>query len=787
MTFVNSGLLYLLPLAALPIVLHLLTLFRLRTVELSTYRFLFDSYLQQRRRMKLLEALLAMLRTLFLLGLILVLARPMVRHWNNLFLTGSGGREIILLIDCSASMDAETVGVSAFKRAKAAAQAVVKRLETDDRVTLVRVGARSEELFSRFSSDAAGITDKIEALQTTPARANFFAAFMQLFGPEATPHSRPIVYLFTDCQASGWTEARNQGLERVVPSGTRVVMVNVGSSQGVPNQAVLGNAPRQQQSVVGLPLRLTARVANYSGQPAEVMLKTFIDEQEINRQRLALKPNEVVPKHILYTPIREGIHRGRFTISGNTSDRFPADDSFLFAITAVPRVKVLLVNGSPSADPETDEALYLRAVASLFDDESDGRKSKPEGKQTAALRDIARSLDLREIQEPGVTAETLKDASVVVLANCGALNAQQFGWLRDFVAAGGGLLVFPGDKVNPTIYNTQFFPIPGGAGEFLTPIQLGAVQGDPARLETFDRLTNLDFSHPALAVFDEPGRKVPYFQKVLFYKRFPLNLADQKAKAWPLAEFASGGLALAESQYGDGLVVVAAFPLNRQWSNLPTENGKEFVPLVLRLISRVQHRADLEARSAVLPGDMVEISAAGSWGGAVCTVTDPAQPKGSAFAVALERSGSRLVGAFEQTNRRGFYTIEARPEQVESGKAAQRVFAVNQAPEESDFRTLNEKQFKEILPVSKLAYVDATAEAQQVRGIAEDLEEPIWRPLIYLVFVIIGVEFLLATLRGRKRPIDEEPDEAEDRVRQYQPAGRRSPLSGTAAQGSEFK
>ena len=60
MTFVNSGLLWLLPLAALPIILHLLTLFRLRTVELSTYRFLFDSYLQQRRRMKLLEALLAM-------------------------------------------------------------------------------------------------------------------------------------------------------------------------------------------------------------------------------------------------------------------------------------------------------------------------------------------------------------------------------------------------------------------------------------------------------------------------------------------------------------------------------------------------------------------------------------------------------------------------------------------------------------------------------------------------------------------------------------------------------
>ena len=79
MVFVNWGLLWLLPLAAIPILLHLLTLYRLRTVELSTYRFLFDSYVQQRRRMQFLEALLAILRTLFLLLLVLVVARPTVR------------------------------------------------------------------------------------------------------------------------------------------------------------------------------------------------------------------------------------------------------------------------------------------------------------------------------------------------------------------------------------------------------------------------------------------------------------------------------------------------------------------------------------------------------------------------------------------------------------------------------------------------------------------------------------------------------------------------------------
>ena len=70
MSFLHSGLLWVLPLALIPIALHLLTLHRIKTVDLSTFRFLFDSYVQQRRRMKFLEALIAMLRTAFVLFLI---------------------------------------------------------------------------------------------------------------------------------------------------------------------------------------------------------------------------------------------------------------------------------------------------------------------------------------------------------------------------------------------------------------------------------------------------------------------------------------------------------------------------------------------------------------------------------------------------------------------------------------------------------------------------------------------------------------------------------------------
>src|SRR5256885_12467539 len=56
-------------------------------------------------------------------------------------------------------------------RAKRSALDVVESLTPDDRVTLVRVGARPEELLSRFNTDTQGIQAKIEGMQLGSSRA----------------------------------------------------------------------------------------------------------------------------------------------------------------------------------------------------------------------------------------------------------------------------------------------------------------------------------------------------------------------------------------------------------------------------------------------------------------------------------------------------------------------------------------------------------------------------------------------------------------------------------------
>jgi hypothetical protein len=747
MTFLHWNLLFwALPLAAIPIVLHLLTLHRLKTVELSTFRFLFDSYVQQRRRMQFLEALLALLRTLFLLLLGLFIARPIVQHWATLFGTGSGGRDVILLVDASASMNAQSAGVSAFDRATREARSVAEHLTPEDRLTLIRVASKSEEVFSRFSADANTIDEKIRNLHCTSSRGNLFAALTQVFGPDGPRHNNPLVYLFTDCQATGWREVRNQGLERLIPAGTQFVVVNVGSKEETPNLAVVGDAPAQRRATVGLPIFPQARVVNHSKQePADVVLTMVVDEKEVARAQLVLKPGETVVRKMVYVSAEPGVHRGRFEIASKTPDRFPDDNRYLFTLTVSPRLRVVVVNGNPAADPLDTESLYLRAALTTTPEGSEEKKPPAGGLAPEFLQ----SLEVQEVTEPGLNPEVLRDASVVVLANCGGLNGGHFDWLRQFVAAGGGLVIFPGDRVNPDVYNTQLFPVPGPQDERLTGVTLKPPEGDPEKVETFERLAVIDFAHPALAVFDDPDGK--YLRSLRFYRRFKLAMPEKRKNAWPLAEFANGTPALVESRLGDGLVVVAAFPANAKWSNVPLK--PEFVPLLLRLVQHVEHRPELEGPSVVVPDGVADIAVAGTWAPATGRVTDPANHPGPPLA--FERSGSRYVASFDRTTERGYYTVDLRGGSGAQAKGGNLAFAVNLAPEESDFTTLGEEQLRALLPTAQVTLVDRSADADQ-REWALGSEHEVSRPLIYLVFVVIAVEFLLATLRGGRKKHEEE-------------------------------
>lgn len=795
MEWIHANLLWFVPLAAVPLVLHLFTLHRLKTVELSTFRFLFDSYIQQRRRMKFVEALLAMLRTLFVLLLVVLCARPVVRHWGALFGRGSG-RDVVLVVDASASMNARTDGVSAIERARRGCHAVLESLAAEDRVTLIRAAARPVELCTRFSAHAEALPALIDGLAPSPARGNLYAAFLHVFGPQGPARENATVYLFTDGQASGWKELAAQGVERLVPENVHLRIVNVGSAKPLENRGVVGTAPQPHRVVAGLPVVLRPVVVNHAqGETAQIDLRVVVEDKDVARRTLAVKPGGSVQREIVYLPTEPGVLRCRFEIP---EDRFPDDDQFLFTLHVEPQIRVLLVNGAPATDPYEDECLYLRtaltarAESARFEMGSasaagaapasglGGGGSAALGQEGAGggpdpgTQQIVRSLDVREIPESGLSPQELKTASVVILANCGGLNEMHFAWLRQFVAEGGGLLIFPGERVNPEAYNKHFFAVPGPQRERLVSAHMDAAVGDPERHETFARLASIDFGHPALSVFADPEAR--YLATVRFYRRFPLREEANRGRCWSLASFAPGEPALIECPYRDGLVVLAGFPTNARWSNLPLR--PEFVPLVLRLVHHVQHRPEFEVPSVVAADGSVEVRVAAHWHPATGRVTDGA---GRGQDLEFKRTARRLVAASERLESRGYYQIEVHGGRVEEPHEGRTSFAVNLAPEESAFTVAAQEQIRTWLAgVRNLSFIDATAEAQQAYGSIGEGRE-VWRWLLALVFMVIALEFLLATAGGRRVENGEEAP-AGERVRRFNPRAWLGRLTGADVQ-----
>src|SRR5262249_35236884 len=134
--------------------------------------------------------------------------------------------------------------------------------------------------------------------------------------------------------------------------------------------------------------------------------------------------------------------------------------------------------------PHQDELFFLRFALT----------AAPEGqKEPFALRTIG----------PAEVAGTdLGPFPLVVLANVERLSEQAVEKLEDHVAAGGKLLVFLGDKIDPVFYNATL----AGAGRRhggLLPARLGAIR-DRRKGDRAGFISAVNYEHRALAAFAEP-------------------------------------------------------------------------------------------------------------------------------------------------------------------------------------------------------------------------------------------------------------------------------------------
>lgn len=151
----------------LPILVHLLTRRRRKTVRWGAMRFLMEAYRRQRRRLRLEQFLLLLVRCVLVVLIGLGLARPMFGADGA---GGRGSRTVVLVIDNSlASSAIDGAGESDLERSKALALRLIGSLDAmgGDRVGLVTLGGPAAGVVMQPSADVSSVSRAVEGVRAT--------------------------------------------------------------------------------------------------------------------------------------------------------------------------------------------------------------------------------------------------------------------------------------------------------------------------------------------------------------------------------------------------------------------------------------------------------------------------------------------------------------------------------------------------------------------------------------------------------------------------------------------
>src|SRR3954465_1052119 len=158
MTFLAPLLLWGLPLAALPIIIHLIHLHRRRTVPWAAMMFLLAAQRMNKGFSRLRQWLILAFRVLAIAALIFMITRPLAGGW--LGLTGGMPDTVMVLVDRAASMEQLNLATGVSKRL-AGLRNIAKAIND-------AVGARSRLVLIDSALRKPQLLDKADALLDLP-------------------------------------------------------------------------------------------------------------------------------------------------------------------------------------------------------------------------------------------------------------------------------------------------------------------------------------------------------------------------------------------------------------------------------------------------------------------------------------------------------------------------------------------------------------------------------------------------------------------------------------------
>jgi uncharacterized membrane protein len=635
--------------AAIPLLIHLSRSRRTKKMRFSTTRFFTEQFLRSYRMSRLKEIFLLLCRMALCAFLAMALAKPLFLPRGQSFLI-RGSRCVVLVVDNSASMGYVEDGKTLLDRARDAARDLLGGLGQNDTASVVLAGRRADgpEVLFPEPAGSADVRQAVESLAVAPLGTDLSRAVGRAEAiAQASDAASKEVYVLSDLQDTGWDL---QAVETAAQASSDVLFFFVRiRPKKVANIAVTALQVAAARPMVGVPFAIRPHLAVQGEQAGSCDVSLVVDGQKVGERRVERNRagRWVVPRFD-HTFSTSGWHSGYVEVQ---PDALVVDNRRYFAFEVLDSVKVLAVNGAPSEVPHLDELFFLRKVLA----------AGAEGKS---------AFQLDVVGTPDLAGTDLTKYPLVLIANADSLPAAAVEKLEDYVDRGGNLLFFLGDRVNARSYNQN---LTGSTRlhDGLLPGPLTEVQGNAAGEGDFAFVGDVDYEHPALAIFREP--RSGNLAGVTFKALWGIDAAN----AVVLMRTNNGLPLLCEKAFGKGRVMLFTSTCDRDWTNFPARPA--YVPWIHRLVGYLAQEP-LGRQSFYTTGDRLLLPVSAAEGLPQVVVKKPDGGTGHAV---LSDDPEHPLG-FGDTSQVGIYTV------LGGKKETSPLFAVNLEGYESDLTYLDD-------------------------------------------------------------------------------------------------
>ncbi|MFH0988787.1 MAG: BatA domain-containing protein [bacterium] len=726
MIFLNPIALFGLLVVAIPILLHLLNLRKLRTIEFSTLSFLKELQKTRIRRIKIRQIILLIIRTLIIILLVLTFSRPALK---GAFIGGSSSHAKttdLLLLDNSLSMTARDDQGELFTQAKQSAATVLDLFkEGDDALLLplsdIAIGKSSDDLLP--SRDLNLVRTQLSGLQPStlflPLEDGLRAAAKSL------THSlnyNKEVYIFSDFQAGVIPLLRGAvRQENLFPAEARFFLIPLGKrlpqNRGITSINIPTTIFEKDKSVI-----IKAKISNPTPDPVRnLAASVFFNGTRVAQQGVDIAPGQSSEVQFTVVPTTTGVLEGFVEIE---DDELMYDNRRSFTVKIPEQIRLLLVGHPPDLQ-------YLRLAI---------------GTRQVTGRAV---FDIQEVTPDRLTPGQLSKAEVVVLTSCEELSSSVVNQCVQYVKEGGGLFIIPNVRMQLQAFNTTmavFMSIPTIAGIDGTP----AAQGQ-SNENSFVEFSKVEYDHPIFhGMFDENTTAIPRQQaqrtsqrmlesprisKSLRFANLPSSLA--------LITLSNGSPYLIEQRNGLGSVLLLSTPATLEWSDLPLKGI--FVPLIHRSIAYLSQEQDGQ-QSLMVGSEAVVPIPPGTERWSIQT------PTNNEILIKPVKSGDRHFARFGETGDPGVYTLL-------QGKTIVQKFSVHLYPEETMTGHASQEAIESLLGrlginAAAVRKIDQQEELSN-RILESRFGIELWKECLFAALILALVEMLVARTTKKETLIQE--------------------------------